>query len=217
MRTRTLLFFTVLAVTGARSAEFSGSAQVGYNGGPAFRLGGMVSQFAQGFPLSVELAVGYATMDPGDPLKARRIFINDNTNGTPEESGHAWDVRLDFLYRPGFTGMQALSFLAGVRRSMFMGDFRYVGGNEDFEVTSNQWGVGLGARGDFPISRTVDLVVSAGFDYYFKSALTGHDTEYNPQNENVNDRQGYTFSDADAAIHQPGFEPMGMIGISVGF
>lgn len=199
------------------TAEFSGSLLVGYSGGAGLKVGGMVSQFAKGFPLSMEIALGYARMDPGDPLRARAIFINDNTNGTPEESGLAWDVRLDFLYKTTFAGIQDLYILGGVRRSMFIGDFVYVGGNEDFEVTSNQWGLGLGARAHFPISRNVGFLVTAGCDYYFKGSLEGHDTMYTPEDENVNGRPGYTFSDADAAINQPGLAPVGMIGVSVGF
>jgi hypothetical protein len=210
-------FFVSFWTFQAHSAEFSGSVMIGFNGGPGFKVGGMVSGFARGFPLSIGLTVGHTRMDPGDPLRARRIFINDNTNGTPEESGLAWDLRLDFLYRVPFAGLEDLSLLAGVRRSMFIGDFVYVGGNEDFEVTSNQWGLGLGARARFPISGNVGFLVSAGCDYYFKSVLEGHDTAYTPENENVNDREGYTYSDADDAIHQPGFAPVGMIGLSIGF
>jgi len=219
-RMRLFSFLVILAGCGTsqvQSTELSGSVLMGYNGGPGFKVGGMVSRFAKGFPLSIELAVGYTRMDPGDPLEARKIFINDNTNGTPEESGFAWDLRLDFLYKTALAGIQDLSIVAGVRRSMFTGDFKYVGGNEDFEVISNQWGLGVGARAQFPISSHVGFLVTAGCDYYFKSSLEGHDTEYTPENENVNGREGYTFSDADAAIHQPGFAPVGMIGISVGF
>ncbi len=201
----------------APATELSASLLGGYYGGPSFRAGGMVSDFAKGFPLSIELGIGYTRMDPGDPLKARRIFINNNTNGTPEESGLAWDVRMDFLYRTPVQAIPNLYLLAGVRRSMFIGDFKYVGGNEDFEVTANQWGLGVGARTLFPISRAVGLVLTVGADYYFKGTLSGHDTEYTPENENVNAKEDYTYSDADAAIHQPGFTPAGMIGISVGF
>jgi hypothetical protein len=124
---------------------------------------------------------------------------------------------MDFLYRIQTQAIPNLHLLAGVRRSMFIGDFKYVGGNEDFEVTTNQWGLGLGARTLFPISKTVGLVIAAGADYYFKSTLTGHDTEYTPENQNVNAKEDYTYSDADEAINQPGFVPIGMIGISVGF
>jgi hypothetical protein len=212
-----LVAFFSLIPRGARSTELSANMMLGYNGGPGFRVGGMASEFAKGFPLSIDLAVGYTRMDPGDPLRARRIFINNNTNGTPEESGLTWDVRMDFLYKTSFSSIQNLYLLAGIRRSMFIGDFKYVGGNEDFEVTSNQWGLGLGARTTFPITRNLGLVVTAGVDYYFKSTLSGHDTEYTPENENVNAKEDYTFSDADSAIRQPGLSPVGMIGISVGF
>jgi hypothetical protein len=208
-----LLAFLTLS---AHAGELSTGVLVGYNGGPSIRISGMVTGFARGFPLGIELGIGHTRLDPGDPLRARRIFINNNTNGTPEESGYTWDIRLDFLYHIPTVGVPNLAVFTGVRHSMFLGDFRYVGGNEDFEVTTNQWGLGLGGRTAFPISRNLSLVVTAGLDYYFSSTLTGHDTEYTPQDENVNAKEDYRYQDADDAINQPGFSPVGMIGLSLG-
>ncbi len=86
-----------------------------------------VTDFAQGFPLTVEAALGYTSREPGDPLAARRIFINDNTNGTPESSGSAWNACLDFMYKVHALGLQDVSLFAGPRYSLFRGDFVYVG------------------------------------------------------------------------------------------
>ena len=40
---------------------------------------------------------GYTQLNPSDALDARHIFINDNTNGTPQKKGRIFDFRLDFL------------------------------------------------------------------------------------------------------------------------
>jgi hypothetical protein len=39
--------------------------------------------------------LAYTNMNPGNPADARKIFINDATNGDPEKSGWMWDVRFD--------------------------------------------------------------------------------------------------------------------------
>jgi hypothetical protein len=214
-----ILAATVMAgflTSTAQGAEFSLGAQVGYGGGPGGRVSAQVTDFAQGFPLTVEAALGYLSRDPGDPLAARRIFINDNTNGTPESSGWAWYARLDFMYKVHMLGLQDLSLFAGPRYSLFKGDFVYVGGNEDFEVTSNQWGIGIGAKASFPMNRKVNFTVEAGFDYFLPNTLYGHDTSYSPDGITVNGNHDYTYKDADTAINQPKLLPNVMLGISVG-
>ena len=200
----------------AEARDFKASILGGYNGGGGFRGTVMVSKFAQGFPLALEAGLGYSWRDGGDPLAARHIFINDNTNGTPEESAWVWDVRLDFLYKVSLLGLRDAHLFAGPRFSMFTADFIYVGGNEDFEVTSNQWGIGLGAKATFPISQRLGFTMLAGFDYFFSATLEGHDTSYSPDGTSVNGRENFTYSDADAAINQPKFQPVLMLGLSLG-
>jgi len=219
-RIRLLLLIALVMVVAVafpvQGAEFSIGAVAGYNGGPAVKVSGRVSDFAQGFPLAVEAAMGYTSRDPGDPLEARRIFINDNTNGTPESKGWVWNARLDFLYKVRMLGLQDVSVFVGPRYSMFTGDFVYVGGNEDFEVTSNQWGIGLGAKASFPMGKKFSFTVEAGFDYFFSSTLYGHDTSYSPDGVTINGNHDYTYKDADTAINQPRFIPAVMLGISFG-
>ncbi len=90
-RRRATTFRTLLAalcISGiAYSAEFSAGMHVGYKGGASIGASGTLSDFAQGFPLAVEFGLTYSTLNPGDALGARRIFIANATNGTPEESG----------------------------------------------------------------------------------------------------------------------------------
>ena len=208
--------FTLLAVPSSQAGDFRTGLMAGYNGGGGVRGTLMVSNFARGFPLALEAGLGYGWRDGGDPLAARHIFINDNTNGTPEESAWVWDVRLDFLYKVSLLGIRDAHLFAGPRFSMFTADFIYVGGNEDFEVTSNQWGIGLGAKATFPMSQRLGFTVLAGFDYFFSATLEGHDTSYSPDGTSVNGRENFTYSDADAAINQPKFQPVLMLGLSLG-
>jgi len=61
---------------------------------------------------------------------ARKVFINEATNGTPEKSGYTWDFGFNFLIPVHPFGMQEPYLYFGVRRTMFTGSFKYIGGNE---------------------------------------------------------------------------------------
>jgi hypothetical protein len=204
-------------VTVAGATDFSTGLSIGYKGGFGLKATAGIFNFAQGFPLGLEFGLGYARMDPGDPFPARRIFIADAENGTPEKSGMAWDMRCDFLYNLRLTGPKAFFLFAGPRLSMFTGTFRYVGANEEFDVTSNQWGVGFGAKGVFAISPRIDLTLSGGFDQFFNASLHGHDTTYNPDNVNVNAKENFTYKDAAAVINTPRFQPSLLLGLAYNF
>jgi len=209
-----LLLLLLLSGGSAHAAEFSATALAGYKGGLGFKASGTVGNFASGFPLGLELGVGHTRLDPGIAADARKIFINDATDGTPEKSGWMWDFRMDFLYRLRILGLQDAHAYAGVRYSMFTGNFKYIGGNEDFDVTSNQWGWGAGVKASFPMGKSIAFTVAAGFDHYPASKISGHDTSYSPDGETVNGRNNYTFEDANAAINQPVFQPLLMAGIT---
>jgi hypothetical protein len=221
MSNRTMRFCIAILAMGFSSAafatDFSTGILLGYRGGASALLTGTVSGFAQGFPLAFEFGIGHSRLDPGNPLDARRIFINDNENGTPEKMGWMWDLRFDFLYRLHVSGMNDFALLAGVRRALFTANFRYVGGNEDFNVSSDQWGFGLGTRMLFAMNRNVNLEVMAGFDYYPAGTLYGHDTSYSPDGETVNGKHDYTYKDAAAAINQPRLQPALLVGIGYTF
>lgn len=201
----------------AYSAEYYGGLTVGYSGGPSYQLHGKVGQFAQGFPLQVQIALAYTSLDPGKALAARRIFINDATNGDPEKSGRTWDFRLDILYKVTWFSLTETNLYFGPRYSMFKGNFLFIGGNEDFDITSDQWGWGLGLISYFPMSRQFELVLTTGADYYLSSELYGHDTTYSPDGEHVNARNDYDYGDADTAINQPKFKVRLMFGLNYHF
>ena len=100
---------------------------------------------------------------------------------------------------------------------MFTGNFKFIGGNEDFDVTSNNWGIGIGAKAFFAMGAQMDFVVTAGVDYFFSNTLTGHDTAYSPDGENVNPRRDYTYDTANEAVNQPDLELILMIGLNYRF
>jgi hypothetical protein len=148
-------------------------------------------------------------VEPGSPSEARKIFINDATNGTPREKGSTWDLGLDGLYPMG----SRTHVYGGVRYTRFKANFRYVGGNEDFDVTSSHWGLAGGMEAEFPMGRRTSLLVSGGAEYFFSSRLTGHDTSYSPDGDDVNPRKDYTYTDADDAVDQPVLRPVILLGM----
>jgi opacity protein-like surface antigen len=174
----------------------------------------MVSNFTPSFPVMARLGISYVSVDAGRPLDARRVFINDATNGVPEENGRVWEFSLDVLYPVGLLSLQQAYVFGGLRHSRFSGNFKFVGGNEDFDIKSNHWGLGGGLEIYFPVNRRFDMVLNGGFNYLFSGRMTGHDTSYSPDGDDVNPRQDYNYSDADAAVGQPKLEPQFMLGFS---
>lgn len=204
------------AGAGVQAADLSAAGALGYENGPALRVSAEADGFAKGFPFGVELGLDFALQDPGDAALARKVFINNATDGTPEQS--AWDLnlRLDFNYNTHWLKEGQVYLTGGPRFSMFHGSFRYIGGNEEFEVITDQWGLGLGAKGRFRMVPRLDFVVSAGLDYYFGAALSGHDTTYRPDNDNVNPQDDYQYQDADEAVSQPVLVPSVFVGFAWG-
>jgi hypothetical protein len=211
------LLVLIILLFGLQAAEYSGSFLVGYNGGAGFEMDGRIGQFAEGFPLQLQLAVTYTGLNPGNAADARRIFINNATNGDPEKSGHAWAFRLNFMYQVSWLKIRSAYLYLGPRYSMFNGNFKFIGGNEDFNVTSHQWGLGTGLYTYFPMGTKFYFTLTGGLDYYFAGDLTGHDTIYRADGEHVNPRENYGYGDADNAINQPKFQPRLMMGISYKF
>ena len=219
-----IVFFCFYQVSEAETGpEYSQKPRVsagiytGYTGGFGLQGNITISNFAQDFPLSARFAVGYSTLDPGNPADARKIFINDATNGVPEKSGTDWNFRMDFMYQVPFLSMKRFFLFGGVRYSSFSADFRFVDGNEFFTISSSQWGLGLGGESYFMLVPGLDLVFSAGTDFYFNSALEGHDTSYSPDGQDINGRRDYTYSDADQAINQPKLMIRALIGFNYHF
>ena len=207
--------FTFASSNLGLSPKFYGGVVLGYNGGFGGQLNVSMTSFQSGFPLSIRFGFGYTNVDPGRPADARKIFINDATNGTPEENGYIWDLRLDLMVPVNL--LYNSNVYLGPRYSMFTGNFNFVDGNENFDITSNQFGLGAGFLTQLLLVPNLYLVLDGGADYFFQSTLKGHDTAYSPDGDDVNPRQNYTYDDADKAVNQPKILGRFMIGINYGF
>lgn len=193
-----------------QSPALSAGALVGYQGGLGIQAFGTVRDVARGLPLTFRLRLGRTSVEPGSPSAARRIFINNATNGTPVATARTWDAGLDVLLPRG----PRTCLWAGLRRSSFVANFKYVGGNEDFDVRSSEWGLAAGMERGFPMSDRLELLVSGGAEWYHTTRLQGHDTSYSPDGEDVNPREEFTYADADEAVGQPKLRAVLMVGIS---
>jgi len=208
-------------VVESRPVKFSPGFMAGYNRGFDLSADFTVYDFISEFPFELRFGIGYTFLNPGNAADARRIFINNATNGVPEKKGRSFDMRLDFLLHQSLLNIKTTYIVFGPRFSTYKGNFKFIGGNEDFDVISRQWGLGGGLESHFNMTRKTKLIMSLGVDYYFPSTLRGHDTSYSPDNDNVNPHNDnengdipFTYKDADKAIKQPRFMPRAMIGVN---
>jgi len=197
----------------ALSAETSVGLGVGATAGFGAQADLSFHDFTRSAPLSLRLSGAYSGRDAGTALDARRVFINDNTNGTPEQSAHTWQLRLDLLLPAFRLGATPVQLGLGARKAFFKGTFDFVGGNERFDVTSSPWGAGAFLEAVFAMSDRADFTLQLGLDYFFQSRLEGHDTAYEPDGDDVNPRDDYTWDDADEAVNQPRLEALGLVGL----
>jgi len=170
-------------------------------------------EFTRSAPLSLRVSGAYSSRDAGQALDARRVFINDNTNGTPEQSANTWQLRLDLMVPLTRLGGAPVQLGIGGRKAFFTSTFDFVGGNEKFDVVSNPWGAGIFVEAAFDVSSRADFTLRLGVDHFFKARLEGHDTAYEPDGDDVNPRNDYTWDDADQAVNQPRTEPFGLVGL----
>jgi hypothetical protein len=207
-----LVGLLALAAIPARALDVSVTGLLGYQDGLGLQALGTMG--LPNTPIALSLGFGYSFVNPGDPLMARQVFINDNANGTPEKSGGFWTLRMDVIYLVKIGGLEEFGIFAGPRGSFFSGRFKYVGGNEDFTVTSNAFGVGAGVRAGFTLSRHFDIAMMLGFDWFPVETLYGHDTSYSSNGTAVNPTDQYTWTQANEAINQPQFVPSLLLGVS---
>ncbi|MEZ4841368.1 MAG: hypothetical protein R2821_07625 [Flavobacteriaceae bacterium] len=216
-----LLSFTSLSFSQTKSnSKNSISFITGFNRGIGINGSFSIHNIAEGLPGNLRFGVGYTWLDPGNASDVRRIFINNNTGGVPEKNGHNSDIRVDYMMPYKFFNFKDSYLIFGPRYSVFKGNFNYIGSNEDFEITSKQWGLGLGAENYFKMTKNLDLVLATGLDYFFNSALSGHDTTFNPNDDNIrvqqtdNNGDPYTYKDANKAVKQPQLMPRIMVGVT---
>ena len=210
-----VILFALGAMVSPASAGMHASSGVslGYNSG----LGGEGSLTLQdvspGLPFGMKLGVGWLSLDPGNAALARQVFVNDNTNGEPEEHGHRFDFRLDARYQFQKGALQRTWLLVGPRYSMYRGTFTFVGGNESFDVTTNQFGFGAGLEQVFVLGPHTDLSMGAGLDWFANSDFKGHSSVYSPDGTIIEQQDDFTYADANKAINQPRFAPRIMVGV----
>ena len=190
----------------AGGAELSGGLSLGYSMAPGAETSIEAADFAEGLPFSLRLGLSYGRPEGGDAADARRVFINDATNGTPEASGRVWIGRLDLVRKLESGPLGKVRIYAGPRLALFKGNFQFIGGNEDFDVNSRHWGWGGGLEKSWTMTPSIDFVVGGGIDWFLDAQLEGHDTSYDPDGENDNPRNDYDYDDADEAIAQPDLE-----------
>jgi len=217
-----LLVFTTLtfAQTTTDNSKLALGVSTGYNRGFGVQLNATALKPLANVPMQIRFGLGMTKLDPGNSADARRIFINNATNGVPEEKARSFDYRLDFMLNSNFLASDASHIVFGPRYSSFKANFKYVGGNEDFDVTSKQFGIGLGAESQFKMNKKLNLLAAIGLDYFFNNTLKGHDTHYSPDNDNVNARNDnqndnveFVYADANEAIKQPSIMPRIILGL----
>lgn len=215
-----IFHFSFSQNTKDQDSQFAVGLSTGYNRGLGFNINFTALKPIESLPIHLRLGIGYTKLDPGNSADARRIFINNATNGVPEEKGKSFDYRLDFMWKTNILNLEESYIVFGPRYSSFKANFKYVGGNEDFDVTSKQFGLGIGAETQFKISKQLNLVAAVGLDYFFNNTLKGHDTSYSPDDDNVNPRNDnensgvqFTYSDANKAIKQPSLMPRVLLGV----
>jgi hypothetical protein len=209
-----LVIALLAAVPGpSASAETSLGLGVGATAGFGVQADVTFHDFTRSAPLSLRVSGAYSGRDAGKAWDARRVFINDNTNGTPEQSASTWQLRLDLMLPVFQLGRIPVQLGVGGRKAFFKGTFDFVGGNEKFDVTGSPWGAGAFLEATLEVSDRVDFTLQLGLDHFFKSRLEGHDTAYEPDGDDVNPRNDYTWDDAVDAVNQPRTEPFGLVGL----
>ncbi len=110
--------------------------------------------------------------------------------------------------------MEQSYLYVGPRYKRFTANFNFIGGNEDFDIRSNQWGIGSGLESHLTVNQKFNLILTSGVNYMKENRLHGHDTAYDPNGTTGLERDTYTYADADNAINQPKLELRFMIGIA---
>ena len=219
MPRRMSIVFAVLTLVASASPagatmQTATGLSLGVNGGLGPEVSITAYDIAQGFPFSVRVGAALLSEDAGDAVLARQVFVNNATNGSPEKSAHRWDLRLDLRHQIRGSRFHGAWGYFGPRLSLFRATYNYAGGNETFDVTTNQWGFGGGIEALYPMGAAVDLSVSVGLDGYANADFIGHDSTYSPDNSNVNPKETFGYAAADQAVNQPRVAPRLMVGLT---
>ena len=194
----------------------------GYDAGPS--VAGLigVNNIFEKVPVGVEISLGYSWVsDKGDPILARKVFIDQNTGGDndAQSTGGVLDLTMNAVYPLNQSyGTMKFFVFGGPRYAHYDMRYEYVGGDEDFDTVANNWGLGGGVRGVMPLGKGMSAIIQLGLDYYPEGSIYGHDATYYPDNSNINARNDghgytYTYDDALNATRVPHIRPRVMAGI----
>ena len=132
MRTLWTIMVCLLSTLPATAAEFTAGFELGHAAGTGGQLQLGVADFAVGFPGALRVSGSFAARDAGDPLAARHVFINDNTNGTPDETAAISVFSLDLVLPFTTFAGRPVQLYGGPRHARFKGTYEFIGGNEIF-------------------------------------------------------------------------------------
>lgn len=204
--------------SGGSAPYVSGGVALGYDTGLPIQGHLLIADLAEGFPLKLRFRISRSfLLDAGSPEEARHVFINENTNGVPTKSAGHWVLGFDLMHKVDLLSLKEAFVYAGVGYSRFTSTFKFIGGNEFFDVHANQWGLDAGVESHFRMNPRIDLISSVGAAYFFPATLEGHDAAYRPNGEMINQRGDYTYDDADHAINQPKLQLKLLIGMNYHF
>lgn len=79
------------------SQKYTAGIHTGYYGGFGIHANVRFDDLSRELPFILRGGIGYILSNPGNAGDARRIFINNATNGVPEKQGRTFDYRLDFM------------------------------------------------------------------------------------------------------------------------
>lgn len=193
----------------------------GYYDGPSVEGVWGLNDIFEKVPLGFELGLGYSWTPTGNGTLARMVFINQDTGGDDDEqsSGGVLDLTVNVTYPlMGTYGPIKFYAFGGPRVERYDVRWEYVGGDEDFDITSWVYGLGGGLRAVMPLSKRFNAMLQLGLDYFPRSSIYGHDATYYPNNSNINARDNgagytYTYQDAEDATTVPHIRPRVMLGI----
>ena len=113
--------------TTKQDSKFSIGVSTGYNRGLGFQANFTALKPIESLPVHFRIGIGYTSLDPGSSSDARRIFINNATNGVPEEKGKAFDYRLDFMWETSLLNLEESYIVFGPRYSSFRAFLKELG------------------------------------------------------------------------------------------
>ena len=209
-----------LLLGAAPAAAVDGTVAAGWNVGLGLDVGSRTfDHFTRDLPLSARLGLGYHNADAGRSLRGpQHLHQRQHQRRSPRSSGRGLAAAL----RPAVPGLQARrrtsctpwSARAHARLQPPTSTTSAATRTSTSPATPGAWA--SASRATSPSRRPPTFVLQAGFDWYGKAKLAGHDTAYLPSGDDVNPRNDYDWDDADAAIDQPRWEVVFSMGVRFG-